>query len=213
MSLNVVNITSSILVGSGTLPKSVSRNAHLLLDASTSINARSYEWELVNKPNNAGPVIISPISSITRFGPLDEYGVYQIRCWINKHGQGEKSKHLTVSVPAVISSTPTASTPNYARPTPGILNGSFEIGIFGLPGWALYWNIVDDANILDSGGGATRGRCIPTNFTTDGTYAMTLGDDLGSSTNLRVGDEFSVYQDVDLTNRRTLKIKLKLNKS
>ena len=77
-------INSTIARGSGTLPKEISKDALVYLDASVNVG-RAFEWETLSKPKTSKAVFSSPILATTKFGPLDVYGVYLIKLWINRN--------------------------------------------------------------------------------------------------------------------------------
>ena len=92
-----------------------------------------------------------------------------------------------------------------------IRNRDFDTG-GPLPGWAAWWTIEDDANLLDNYAGDSRGRCVPQNYDSGGEYVMVLGDDRGRDSPMAVGDVFAVSQEIDLTNINTLTVDLKFIK-
>jgi len=201
-------INAQIARGSGTLPKDVSKDALIYLDA--SINAgRAFEWEMLSKPEASKAVFSSPILSTTKFGPLDVYGVYLVKLWINRNQYDQKIKTLALNVPETVS--------GYIPNTPEFKSGSiirnrdFDTG-GPLPGWAAWWTIEDDANLLDNYAGDSRGRCVPQNYDSGGEYVMVLGDDRGRDSPMAVGDVFAVSQEIDLTNINTLTVDLKFIK-
>lgn len=198
-------INTQIARGSGTLPKDISKDALVYLDA--SVNAgRVFEWETLSKPGTSRAVFSSPISSATKFGPLDTYGVYLVKLWINRNQYDQKVKTLALNVPETVSGN-TPVTPKFKSGSI-VRNRDFDTGE-ALPGFAAWWTIEDDADLLANYAGESRGRCIPQNYDSDGEYVMVLGDDLGRDSPMAVGDVFSVSQEIDLTNINTLTINLK----
>lgn len=205
----MLDVDTKIVEGNGTLPKEVGLNSWLFLDASSN-TGNTFEWDLVSAPENSNPIFTSPITSTTKFGQLDKVGVYQIRLWINRNMYGQKSKTISFNVPGTISDLPLPSDPDFYKGG-SVRNGNFELpGI--LPGWALFWTTVDTEGLLDEHAGVTRGRCIPTNFTATDQYVMCLGDDIGLEDDFEIGGEFSVEQEVDVTNAKYLKLALKFIK-
>jgi hypothetical protein len=201
----MITITTTLVEGDGTVPKNVGIDAVVMFNASTN-TGNSFEWEIVSKPENSNAVLTSPQTSITRLGPLDYKGVYHVRLWINKNAADQKSRMISVSVPSIVSPLPAPSAPLFEAGGGRVRNWSFELpGV--LPGYASDWLINDEAGILASQGGVTRGRSIPTNFTpTSGRYAMVIGDDLCLDDTFPVGAKFEVSQEVDLTNINQLEL-------
>jgi len=199
-------ISVSLAQGSGSPPKNINKGSTCILDAS-DYNGDSFLWECASSPPNAKPVFSDINQQITRFGPLNEYGVYCIYFWVDKDTVNQKLVSVSLHVPesnlGVVSSFP-----SYKKGSP-IRNPSFELpGI--LPGYAFAWDLVDDAGIINNNGGIFRGRCMPINFSSDG-YAMVLGDDTQASETFDVGDEFSISQEVDFTDIKMLTLTLKLS--
>ena len=205
----MINIISNIASGGGTIPKEIEEDSTLTLDASNN-TGQTFSWEMLSKPENSNAFISGPISRITKFGPFDTVGVYLVKLVINRDTPTQQIKILSFSVPGQASHLPSPEKPNFEYSGGLIQNGSFEAsGI--LPGWAAYWTVTDIAGMLDEFAGVTRGRCIPTNFQPPhGLYSMVLGDDIGTSIDtISDGDEFSVDQNVDLTNAETITLVLK----
>lgn len=203
----MLTVSMSIVSGTGTLPKDVSIGSVLLLDASNNIGSK-FSWSVLSKPDDSMAVLRSPISSSTKFGPLDQVGVYQIKVAVDEGESTYQQKMLAVSVPPSHGVQPIPPQPEFSGGGGLVRNGTFSLpGI--LPGWAAYWTIIDDADILSEHAGITRGRCIPTNFDSDGSYVMCLGDDIGLDHTVAKGDEFSVSQTVDFTNATVLRVSIK----
>ena len=205
----MVEITTTIIDGGGSLPKDVNRNSLLRLDASQN-SAITYEWEMISWPKESTATLKNPISPQTLFGPLDKYGVYAIRGWLDRNEREQKSALVTFSVPrtktGIVASVP-----------PFNINGRIRNGEFQLPGpldgWAAFWSIVDEEDILATGAGTTRGRIQPVNFVPEsGDYAMCLGDDENATVDFAPGSIFSVSQEVDFTDVNVLTLKLKFGK-
>ena len=198
----------SIAKGGGTLPKDLDLDSVVLLDASNN-DGNAFEWEMLSKPENSLALLQSPILSITRLGPLDVVGVYLVKLWINRNQHNQQTRTLVLNAPAAISPLPLPEDPLFDSGG-RVRNFSFELP-GPLAGWAAYWTLVDDADILDSPrAGVSRGRCEPTNFqTSSGDHAMVLGDDKSSETPFLIGEEFSVSQEIDFTNMNILEITLK----
>lgn len=202
-------INTQIARGSGTLPKEISKDALVYLDASANVG-RAFEWETISKPETSNAVFSSPILATTKFGPLDAYGVYLVKLWINRNQHDQKTKTLALNVPETVSGN-VPTTPAFKAGSI-IRNRDFDTG-GPLPGYAAWWTIEDDAGLLNSvHAGVSRGRCIPQNYDSDGAYVMVLGDDLGTDSPMDVGDVFSVSQEIDLTNINTLTVNLKFIK-
>ena len=204
----MVTINSSIARGSGTLPKEISKDALVYLDASANAG-RMFEWETISKPETSKAVFNSPITKTTKFGPLDNYGVYLLKLWIDRNQHDQKTKTLALNVPKTVSGN-IPTTPDFKAGSI-VRNRDFSTGGI-LPGWAAWWTIEDDAGLLDNYAGESRGRCIPQNYDSNGNYVMVLGDDLGRDSPIDVGDVFSVSQEIDLTGITTLTINLKFIK-
>lgn len=206
----MVNITAYLLSGTGTVPKQVSKDAVVLLILNSDITG-TYDWEFVGKPPAANVVIQAPTSKATKIGPFNSYGVYQVRGWVNRGAWNQQSRTVSIGVPQSIGPLPTPPEPLFA--TGGeIRNFSFELpGVH--PGEADEWDTRDDADILSTWGGITRGRIIPTNFVVpSGLYAMCLGDDLHKTHSFLIGQIFAVSQEVDFTNANILKVHVKFEK-
>lgn len=201
-------INAQIVKGNGTVPKEISKNALIYLDASINVG-RAFEWETLSKPETSKAVFASPILSATKFGPLDTYGVYLVKLWINRNQHDQKTKTLALNVPETVSGNVPA-TPAFKSGSI-IRNRDFDTGS-PIPGYAAWWIIEDDAGLLDVYAGDSRGRCIPQNYDSNGKYVMVLGDDLGRDSPMAVGDVFSVSQEVDFTNINTLTVSLKFIK-
>jgi len=200
-------VVSSIISGTGKAPKNIGVLAKVLLSA-PDITVQAYEWDLLSAPENSNAVLSDPtISTPTII--LDKIGVYLIRLIANRYEQTMKTSTIALNVPGGISPMP----PDPLFATGGrIRNFSFELpGIF--PGWAHNWITRDDANVLSNGAGITRGRIIPANFNVNsGYYAMCLGDDDALPQYFRVGDIFSISQEVDFTDMHVLKFQFKFRK-
>lgn len=205
----MVNVNTSIAEGSGTLPKEISINSSILVDASSN-SAESYEWQILAKPENSTAFFTSPTSPISTFGPLDIVGVYQIKLILDSLGIKPKIKILSFSVPGAVSPIPLPNTPDFIPHYGSIENPRFEVA-GDQSGWAADWVVLDTIGVLDSGAGSTRGRIIPTNFTPSGTYCYCLGDDILGSTSTFIdpGEVFEISQEVNFTNANTLKVNLK----
>lgn len=162
-----------------------------------------YEWELLLAPKDSNAYLTIINQQSTKIGPLDKVGAYQIRAWINRGLTSQQSRVLVLSVPKTQTKYSPAA-PNFDFPTTQrVRNANFELpGV--LPGYALYWDIVDDANILSSGGGVTRGRIISPNFVATQIFCACLGDDQNVYARLLPGEIFSISQDVDFTGMKNL---------
>lgn len=205
----MVTVATSILSGSGTLPKDLFIGAQVLLDASGT-TATSYDWEILSKPETSSAYLTSP-NLVRTVITLDKQGVYQIRLVADREEPSRQTKILSLNSVGSRSTLPVAGEPLFS--TGGrVRDFSFELP-GALEGWAANWVTTDDADILDTGAGITRGRIIPTNFeVTSGKYAMCLGDDIGNSNFFGIGDIFSVEQDIDFTNMHVLKLQIKFRK-
>lgn len=201
----MLTVNTQVIKGEGSVPKDIGLNSVVELDGSS--NTGIMEWEMLSKPKESNAFIYNPIVSKTKIGPLDKQGVYVVRLWSNRNAYNEENKIVSLAVP-VTNTGIQAETPTFSTGGGKIRNWSFEIG-GPLPGWALFWTTIDDAEILSVHAGITRGRCVPTNFEPVGDYAMALGDDIGLNASFSVGDVFEVYQDVDFTNMNNLKLILK----
>jgi hypothetical protein len=205
-----LSIQASIVEGSGELPDQVGRNAIVSLQA-TGVQANTYTWFLLSKPQNSGAYITDPNSSRTKITNLDTFGNYHVQVWSDKDTFEQKTRTFSILVP-------NPSNVNVLPPEPlydsggRVLNFSFEVeGL--LPGEASNWLTNDEANILDSGGGTTRGRIAPTNFNVNsGRFVMCLGDDIGVSGSFEVGQVFEVSQQVDLRGINTLQFQTRFIK-
>lgn len=205
----MVLVNMTFVNGSGTLPKDVSVGSIVDLDASPN-NASTYEWEFLSLPPASKAFIYTPIQAKTKIGPLDTPGVYHLRLCINRNIK-LRTKTITLSVPGDSGSIVTPPEPLFD--TGGrVRNFSFELpGIF--EGEAAYWDTIDDAPTLIAQAGTLRGRIAPANFnTTSGIYAFCLGDDLLSKCNFKIGEEFSISQDIDFTGMNILKFSIKYDK-
>ena len=205
----MVTVSTSILSGGGTIPQDLTKGSEILLDASVNTGT-AYDWEIISKPENSQAYLTSP-SLIRTAITLDIRGVYHVRLVVDREEPGMQTKVISLNVPGARSILPAPDVPLFS--TGGrIRNFSFELP-GALAGWAENWMPEDDANILDNGGGVTRGRIIPTNFTpTSGKFVMCLGDDIGNSNFFGIGDIFSVEQDVDFTDMNVLKLQIKFRK-
>lgn len=205
----MLKITPSIVSGSGTLPKDISLGTSIVLTLNES--AITYFWELLSYPKESSVVLKSPAADHTIVGPLDTYGVYAVRVWLDKGLSTQKSKIISLHVPktstGVVALQPTENITGRVR------NGDFELP--GLsPGTAAFWNVTDDANILSSRAGTYRGRIKPSGFSpASGEYAMCLGDDNNNLEFFDVGKEFKISQQVDFTGVNVLKFKMKFRKT
>lgn len=206
----MITINTSILGGDNILNKNLSLNCSLILSAFAT-DAVLYEWELMSLPEDSIAVIEAPNVQITKFGPLDKTGVYQLKVWTDRNQYNQQQRTICLSVPGV-SPQPIPPSPGFEAGGGRVRNWSFELP-GDRPGEAAHWFTIDDGNILiNPNAGITRGRCIPTNFNvTSGRYAMVLGDDLGTAlSTIPVGGEFSVEQDVDFTSMTVLELELKV---
>lgn len=206
----MISIDTKILHGSGTPPKSLAIGTTVLLTLTTDM-AGLVEWELIAIPPRAVLALNGASSKTMRVGPLPSVGVYQIRAWVNRGLWNQRSRTVSLSVPAVPSPLPTPPDPLFA--TGGaIRNFSFELPGIN-PGEADEWATKDDANLLATDGGISRGRIIPTNFVVpSGIFAMCLGDDNNAVAAFAIGQEFSISQPVDFTNGNALKVNVKFSK-
>lgn len=206
----MIYLTKTIIKGSGTLPKDIARNSVIYLDAS-STTATTFEWEFISKPEDSFAVFSSPISSRTRVGTLDKTGVYYIKLVVDRNMSSEQQKAFALSVPVSTAVAPNPPTPQFSFSGGLVDNGSFELP-GPLDGWAASWTLRDDSDVLATRAGTTRGRCIPTNFNTRGTYAFVLGDDIGGTVDADVGDVFEISQSLDFTNATRLTMVIKFRK-
>jgi hypothetical protein len=199
----VIRIDPYIVEGGGTLNKGLTVDSVVLFDASLN-EGSNFQWEILSKPEDSMALIQAPIETRTRFGPLDQVGVYQVRLWIDRETDNQRSKTVTISVPGTVSPVPLPGEPLFEAGGGRVRNWSFELpGLY--PGRADGWQINDEAGILNSQAGITRGRCIPTNFNPEsGQYAMVLGDDICLDDGFPVDAKFEVSQVVDLTSIQNL---------
>lgn len=204
----MIQINTSIARGGGTLPKDISKNALVYLDASDNAG-RAFEWETLSKPETSKAVFSSPITSITKFGPLDVYGVYLVKLWINRNQYDQKIKTLALNVPRSVSGN-VPVTPEFKMGSV-IRNRDFNTE-GALSGFAAWWTVEDDAGLLNNHAGVSRGRCVPQNYDSNGEYVMVLGDDLGTDSPMGVDDTISISQEIDFTNVNILTINLKFIK-
>lgn len=205
----MLSISSSIVEGSGTLPKDVNRGSTVLLGA-TGASASTYEWELLSAPKTARAVLRSPVSQQTTLGPLGAYGVYVVRLWADRNRSSQSSAVLSLNVPATQTGVVApALTYNF---TGRIRNGDFELP-GASAGEAAFWDVLDEENVLSVDGGETRGRIIPDDFTpSSGQYVFCLGDEDNATFSFRPNRIFSISQDVDFTGMSTLKLKFRFKK-
>lgn len=201
----MLQISTEIVSGAGALPKDVDIDSVIMLDASDNIGTVTFEWEVISKPEDSTSLFTDPISSTTRFGPLNTTGVYLLRLTTNRNLPSQQTKTVVISVPVDVVTPPDPPTPNFRHSGKLVRNGSFELpGPFD--GWAAYWTVTDTAGVLNERAGITRGRCIPTNFVPTNQYAFVLGDDIGGTVDSSVGEYFEVSQEIDFTNSKTLTI-------
>jgi len=201
----VPKIRTSIVFGSGVLPKNVGVGSTILFDASDF--SGDLFWELISKPQDSDVTLTNLKGAIARLVNLS-YGSYVVRLHIDIGTENYKSSIATVSVPKARGALPIPSEPSYGVGG-RVRNFNFELpGI--LPGYAAMWDIIDDADVLDSNAGVSRGRIEPVNFSpVDGKHAFCLGDDLGVPADFLSSQIFSASQDVDFTNVNHLRLNLK----
>lgn len=198
----MIIINLNLLSGTGSPPKDLGLNSFVSLVMSSDV-AGIYEWELLLAPKDSNAYLSIINQQSTKIGPLDKMGAYQIRAWINRGLPSQQYRMISLSVPKThIKYSP--ALPNFDSPTGSkVRNANFELpGV--LPGYALYWDVVDDASILSSGGGVTRGRIISPNFIATQIFCMCLGDDQNVYARLLPGEIFGISQDVDFTNMKNL---------
>ena len=202
----MLSVTQGFVEGAGTIPTAIDVGSIVSLDASAN-SATFFEWSLMSAPQESVARLYSPVSSVTQIGPLDKVGVYLFQLYIDRGLSTQKNRILSLSVPAA-GAVAAPPIPEFGSGG-SIRNFSFELpGDF--PGYAAYWDVVDDANILAAQAGILRGRIVPTNFApTKGDYAFCLGDDISGEANFYVDNEFSISQEVDFTGVTTLKLDLK----
>lgn len=205
----MLSISTSIVEGSGSLPKSVEKNSTILLGATGEV-ANNYEWEILSAPKEADVIFRNPVAQQTTFGPLTEYGVYAVRLWADKNRATEKSASISINVPQT--STGVVAPEVTHNFTGRVRNGDFELpGI--LDGEAAFWNVTDEENILSVNAGLTRGRIIPTDFEpASGRYVFCLGDESNAIYSFAPDKIFSISQDVDFTGMSILQLKFRFKK-
>jgi hypothetical protein len=201
----VIAIIPTLVSGDGTVPKDIGRGAYVLL--TSSVEGSTYEWDTLSSPAGNAAVVQYPVSRATRVGPLNTWGVYVYSLTVNRNEPNSQFTTIALNVPETVGH---AIAPDPLFDTvPRVRNFSFEIG-GASPGYADGWTIVDDANLLASGGGTTRGRIEPTGFTvTSGRFCFCLGDDTAATYTLSAGQVFSIAQTIDLTGVSTLTVEIK----
>lgn len=200
-------IVTTLLSGTGSLPNNLV--AGCTVQYTSDIQAESYEWSILSKPETSNCYLDSPNSVSTRLVGIDVDGGVLVKLVINKDSIGERTFTSYISVPPT-TPLPTPDEPSYT--SDGLItNGKFQTSReTGIP---AAWTIVDDNGILDSPNtGITRGRIIPVNYDSDGRYVMCLGDELFATENFAVDSELSFSQDVDFTGVRTLTLNIKYAK-
>jgi len=200
-------ITATLVRGSGTAPKNITVGSYILLQG-IPLSGSLYAWELISSPSANNTILDNPSGPYTRVGPLDKEGVYLVYFYRNPGTSDQRIYTIALNVPGTISPVPSASDPLFDSGG-RVRNFSFELpGI--ILGTAADWATEDDAGLLVVGGGVVRGRITPANFTvTSGRYAMCLGDDIGNTGDINVGDEFSISQELDFTDVNTLSLQIK----
>lgn len=202
----MLNISANVIRGSGTAPKNVGLGDVVLLDA-TSNDGTTFEWDILSRPNGSNVMVDAPMGRAVRLGPIDVYGVYLAKLIVDRDLPRPQTKLVSITVPQSIS-------PNYPPEPLFTQGGSIRNFAFSLPGTnageALYWETVDENNILEIQGGITRGLIIPQNFVPPvGTHAMCLGDDQQIHAFFGIDTEFSITQEVDFSRATVLTIEIK----
>lgn len=202
----MITVATSIAQGSGEVPKNVGLNSILLFDASSNPGT-TFDWDLISKPKESSIGIDVPNARAVRLGPIDKYGVYLVKLIIDQFLYNPQMTTVAINVPESVS--PEVA-PDPLFDTGGsIRNFSFELpGVY--PGTAAYWETIDDNNILATYGGISRGLIIPQNFDpTSGERVFCMGDDQEIPGFFGLNTEFSITQEVDLTNATFLTIDIK----
>lgn len=202
----MISVSASIAQGSGEVPKNVGLNSILLFDASSNPGT-TFDWDLLSKPLESGLMLDVPNARAVRLGPIDKYGVYLVRLVIDRFLYNPQMTTVAINVPESISSE---VAPDPLFDTGGsIRNFSFELpGRY--PGTAAYWETVDDNDLLQTYGGISRGLIVPQNFDpTSGEHVFCLGDDQEIPGFFRLNTEFSITQEVNLTNATFLTVDIR----
>lgn len=200
----MIKITSKVISGEGTAPKEVVIGDTVLLTATTDSNqTHTYEWYIRSAPKDSDAYLTSPVGSSTTKLAVDKVGVYSIRVWVDRQGTRPQTRTISINVPSGAGAGLPLPTEPQVSNTGVIPNGSFEV-VGSAPGYAKYWAVQDDASLLSTGAGTSRGRIEPLYFDATGDWSMCLGQDGSYTASANVGDIFSVTQNVNFTNVNTL---------
>lgn len=107
----MIVVTTTLVEGTGTLPKNLNTGAVVNLDVS-EYSRESYLWEWISIPDGSTARIRQPTDNNTDIGPLDVVGVYNIKIWFNRTHTNEEAQTLSLAVPGAVSPIPLPPTPS-----------------------------------------------------------------------------------------------------
>ena len=94
----MIKIFANIISGNGIVPKNIGKDSFLALTLESDFG-RKYDWDFLSIPEGSKVVFLSQNRQTTKFGPLDSYGVYQVKGWVDLGLPTEQSTTLSLSVP------------------------------------------------------------------------------------------------------------------